>query len=330
MAEKSSSKSCLGLGLSVLILGAIAVITLFSYGTSRYGWKIYLEIFSHFQVQYFLLSLILILLRRRFLILLGFFFCALLSAQILPWYLPPAQLSSGARLESDLRVLIANVNTQNKSYDKVINLVRSETPDLAIFMEVDDAWKSQLDTLGDLLPHSSGQTNPYNLGILVYSNLELGNPKIEFFGTENNASVVTQITVAEQSVNLLATHPLPPAKSSFFQAHNRQLDLVSQYIETLEGPVILAGDLNTTMWSPYYKRLANKTRLNNARDDFGILPTWPTKGTYHRIPGWLTSLFLIPIDHCLISSELDATNIYTGADTGSDHRPLIVDLRFVS
>ena len=33
--------------------------TAFAYGTSRYGWKIYLEIFAHFQVQYFVLVLIL-------------------------------------------------------------------------------------------------------------------------------------------------------------------------------------------------------------------------------------------------------------------------------
>ena len=78
----------------------------------------------------------------------------------------------------DVRVLIANVNTQNKSYEKVINLVKSETPDLAIFMEVNGLWKAQLDTLSDLLPYASGQTHPYNLGLLVYSNRELKNTKI--------------------------------------------------------------------------------------------------------------------------------------------------------
>ncbi|ELR98939.1 hypothetical protein GLO73106DRAFT_00027820 [Gloeocapsa sp. PCC 73106] len=34
----------------------------------------------------------------------------------------------------------------------------------------------------------------------------------------------------------------------------------------------------------------------------------------------------IPIDHCLISPEIKVTSIYTGADTGSDHRPLIINL----
>ena len=141
MTEGNSPKSCLGLGCSVLIAGAIAFTTAFAYGTSRYGWKIYLEIFSHFQVQYFVLVLILtsvlLLLRRRSFIGAGLLCCAVLSAQILPWYIPLTSFLGNSNAAVDVRVLNANVNTQNKSCEKVINLVKSETPDLAIFMEVD-------------------------------------------------------------------------------------------------------------------------------------------------------------------------------------------------
>lgn len=339
MAGTKPTNSCLGLVVSILTLGTVVFLTLWAYVTSRYGWKIYLEIFSHFQLQYFILCLIslgiLILLKRKRLIVLGFFCCALLSAQIVPWYLPANGLNfSGSK--SDLRVLIANINTQNKSYQKVLDLVRLEKPDLAVFMEVDQAWQDQLDTLSDLLPYSSGQTNPYNLGLLVYSNKSLTNTKIEFFGTEKNTSVVTEIMVGTQPITVLATHPFPPVKSSFFHSRNQQLDLIRQYLEDLRSEaarsqpphqIILAGDLNTTMWSPYYQRLVRKTNLKNARMGFGILPTWPTPGTYPTIPRALTPLFSIPIDHCLLSHGLDVTDIHIGTDTGSDHRPLIVDVR---
>ncbi|NEO25963.1 MAG: hypothetical protein F6K03_03460, partial [Kamptonema sp. SIO4C4] len=65
----------------------------------------------------------------------------------------------------------------------------------------------------------------------------------------------------------------------------------------------------------------------NTRKGWGILPTWPTPVTYARVPSWLASLVLIPIDHCLVSPELTTTNIYTINDIGSDHRSLMVDLR---
>jgi endonuclease/exonuclease/phosphatase (EEP) superfamily protein YafD len=317
--------------ISLLALVALIAIALIAYLTSRYGWAIYLELLSHFQVQYFVIALvlsgILLLLRRHWFAVVGLFLCAALSLQIFTWYLSLHRIFPFAGTEAHLRVLIANINTKNKSYGKVLNLVRSEKPDVAIFMEVDEVWKAQLDKLKDLLPYSSGQSNPYNLGLLVYSNQLLNDSKLEFFGTDRNPSVVSQLTVADQPVTLLATHPLPPVKPSFFQSRNQQLALISQYLAGVDNRVILAGDLNTTMWSPYYQRLVSKTGLSNARKGFGILPTWPTQGTYHRIPAWLTSFLLIPIDHCLTSRGIVTTGIHTGGDTGSDHKPLIVDLR---
>lgn len=88
----------------------------------------------------------------------------------------------------------------------------------------------------------------------------------------------------------------------------------------------MVGDLNITMWSPYYKRFARQTGLRNARQGFGILPSWPTKETYSQISPALSLLLAIPIDHCLISPEIKVLNIRTGPNVGSDHRPVITDL----
>ncbi len=57
------------------------------------------------------------------------------------------------------------------------------------------------------------------------------------------------------------------------------------------------------MWSPYYQKLEQKTRLRNSRLGFGILPTWPAKKIGNSIVfDILSRFFQIPIDHCLISS----------------------------
>lgn len=313
----------------LIIAGLTVFLTAIAIVTSKYGWKIYLEIFSHYQLQYFvlvfLLFFVLCLIRRRVYILVGLFCCAVLATQILPWYIPPSFLFP--KDSANLRILVANINTQNQSYSQVISLVRREQPDLAVFIEVDSTWSDKLSVLRDLLPYSFGQANPYNLGLLVYANQELLNPQIEFFGTPKNASVVAEITLEDQPITLLATHPLPPVKPSFFASRNQQLDLISQYLKTVKTPIVMAGDLNLTMWSPYYRRLMTKTGLKNARRGFGIIPTWPTKGTYAQIPDLASLLFSIPIDHCLLSPSIDVIEVRTGADTGSDHRPLIVDLQ---
>jgi endonuclease/exonuclease/phosphatase (EEP) superfamily protein YafD len=290
------------------------------------GWPQLLELLSHFRLQYFLLNLVLLLLlfltRRKTAILIALFCVALLSTPILPWYNPLSRSSAAG----ELRVLTANINTKNRSYEKVLTMVREENPDIAVFLEVDDVWVAQLQHLKDILPYEFGQANPYNLGIAVYSRLPLEDAAIDFFGTSENPSILTNLTVEGKAISLVATHPLPPVRRSFFHSRNLQLDQIGQYVQQLETPVVLLGDLNITMWSPYYKRFARNTGLQNARRGFGVLPTWPMPGTYGVLPDLLHRLLQIPIDHCLVSSEVKVAAIHTGRDVDSDHLPLIADL----
>lgn len=323
--------SCLRQGVSQVILVAIALLTVWAYATSFYGWTMYLELCSHFQVQYLVVVLLLLglllWLRHRPSVYGGIFFCALLSVPILSWYPSPVIWINPTHVAPQIRLLVANVNIQNQQYDKVLALVRSEQPDVAVFVEVNEQWKAHLDTLGDRFPYSSGQTNPHNFEVLIYSVHPLNDTQIIFGHADDKASVITQLTVANQSVTLLATHPPPPITPILFHSRNRQMNEISQYLAGIDNPIILAGDLNTTIWSPYYRQWVNQSRLHNARDGFGVLPTWPTPNLYPGILSGLTRLLHIPIDHCLISSDIKVTDIYTGADTGSDHKPLIVDLR---
>ncbi len=137
-----------------------------------------------------------------------------------------------------------------------------------------------------------------------------------------------KLTLDGRVISLIATHP-PPPKPGLFQFRNKQLGEIGQYIKSLSTPVILVGDLNTTMWSSYYKRFIQTTRLVNARKGFGVLPSWPTTTSYSpysRLPNFLSWLLSIPIDHCLISPEIKVVNTRTGANVNSDHRPLITDL----
>jgi endonuclease/exonuclease/phosphatase (EEP) superfamily protein YafD len=323
--RKSSSKSKFSAIFSVVLSFAIVGITLIALVSDR-GWPQLLELLSHFRLQYFLLNLVLLLLlfltRRKTAILIALFCVALLSTPILPWYNPLSRSSAAG----ELRVLTANINTKNRSYEKVLTMVREENPDIAVFLEVDDVWVAQLQHLKDILPYEFGQANPYNLGIAVYSRLPLEDAAIDFFGTSENPSILTNLTVEGKAISLVATHPLPPVRRSFFHSRNLQLDQIGQYVQQLETPVVLLGDLNITMWSPYYKRFARNTGLQNARRGFGVLPTWPMPGTYGVLPDLLHRLLQIPIDHCLVSSEVKVAAIHTGRDVDSDHLPLIADL----
>jgi endonuclease/exonuclease/phosphatase (EEP) superfamily protein YafD len=320
---KIEIRKAIAYGLFLIILG-VGAIALFS---SYAGWSIYLEILSHFQVQHLSISLILFgglcLTRHKRLILISLFVLAIQFSQVAVWYMP--HLGRSPETSTNLKVLVANLHVQNEQYSKVLDLVKKEQPDIALFMEIDQAWIDQLDTLEEILPYKFGKPNPYNIGIAIYSKQELVNPEFNLFNTENNVGITGQLIVNQQPISFVGIHPLPPVKLKFFHLRNRQLDAVAQYVHSLTNPVIVFGDFNITMWSPYFKQMIRKTGLINARQGFGIVPTWPTQSSFKRSPVW-RQLLSIPIDHCLVSPTIQVANIYTGPNTGSDHKPLIVNL----
>ena len=309
---------------------SIVGITMLALVSSWLGWWLPLELASHFQVQYTIASLLLWLLllwsrRQIFSIpsIVGLFCLAILSTNILFWYIPifrPPIQGQG------LRVLIANVNTKNHQHSLLLNLIEQTKPDLALVMEVNDRWLEALQTLQPRFPYAIGRSADHNFGIVLLSRHPLQQPEIKQFGPANIASIVSQMTIAGQPLSFVATHPLPP-KSEFFFVRNDQLAEVASYVQRLPPPIILAGDLNLSLWSPYYRQLVSKTGLVNTRRGFGPAPTWPSPGTYGReIPSFLLRLLAIPIDHCLISPDIQVRNLKTGPRIGSDHLPIIVDL----
>lgn len=308
-------------GMSITTL--LSTISSFSFS----GW---FEVFSHFKLQYcvlnFLFLLYFLMSRNRKLIIISFFCLSLVAADIVPWYIPHAGLV--ANNSDNLRVLSLNFNIKNQSYDKVLSLVRQENPDLAIFMELNLAWKTHLATLHDLFPYSISNTDPNQLGIAVYSKYPLENASIADWGSPYNPIILGNVLINGRAISVVATHP-PPPKPGLFQARNRQLYEISRYIKSLSTPTIVLGDLNITMWSPYYRRLIKTTGLRNVRQGFGLLPTWPRKTTfspYSRISPPILGLLSIPIDHCLVSPDIKVASIHTGANVNSDHLPLIADL----
>lgn len=82
-------------------------------------------------------------------------------------------------------------------------------------------------------------------------------------------------------------------------------------------PKLLVGDFNTTMWSPYFADLVKDSGLRDARTGRGLYPSWNA-----ALPAFLR----IPIDHCLVGDKIEVESLETGNYTGSDHRPLILNV----
>ncbi|MGL5074808.1 MAG: endonuclease/exonuclease/phosphatase family protein, partial [Waterburya sp.] len=212
-----------------------------------------------------------------------------------------------------------NVLWDNKNYKKAIALINQEQPDIAVFQEAITPWAKQLSVLKANYPYHIGAKK---LEIEVYSKLPLANTEIKLYGTYRGL-VISDLKISDNhQIKFIATHAYPQLYYGHegWQIRNDHLENgIGKYVKNLEQSVIITGDLNVSMWSPFYRSLIKRSSLHNARQGFGILPT--QSGISPQF-----AILSAPIDHCLISSDIQVKNFRLGQHIGSDHLPIIADL----
>jgi endonuclease/exonuclease/phosphatase (EEP) superfamily protein YafD len=107
------------------------------------------------------------------------------------------------------------------------------------------------------------------------------------------------------------------------EAQTRQIDWLIAESASFAGPAVIVGDFNMTPWSYRLQRLLASAGL---RRHATFLRSWPT-GLYPqlRLPA---PAFLI--DHVLSTPDIRSVSIRTGPVVGSDHLPVIAQLRLPS
>ena len=272
-----------------------------------------LALTSHFKVQYLLLllgcMLMLLWIRWWWWAFLGFLGVILNAMVVLPWYFQDTLIPES----HDLKLLLANVNIDNKNYSALIQLVATEKPTILIVQEGNRHWVKHLKAL---FPYQLVPPKSRFFGTSIFSQLPFEQTQVLTLGSQEQESLHVKVKVNEKMISLVTTHPFPPIGQHFFERRNNQLFAVKSFIQSLSGSKILMGDLNMSMWSPFYVKLFENTGLVNARQGFGWLPSWPT----------FLPIFMIPIDHCLVSPDMKVVNIRTGQSINSDHLPLIVEI----
>ena len=299
------------------LLQAAAVLTIaFSIITLLPADHFALQLFSHFRLQYLVASLLLLLvfvaLRGRVHAGALLLVCLLNASFILPWYFDTREHGTG----TDLTLLLANVLSSNTEFERLFELLDEENPDVIALLEVSPDWLVELDALRADYPYSYAEARDGNFGIALFSRLPITSANHVDSPPFGHPTINASLTVGEETLHLVATHPMIPVGKKIYEARNEQLESLPGLLQKPAGATVLIGDLNTAMWEPSYRALEEATGLRNSRRGFGILPTWPT----------FMPFAMIPIDHVLVSREIGVKRVHTGRRIGSDHLPLIVTL----
>lgn len=274
------------------------------------------EVTTHFRPHYGVLLLlcagVYALARRRRLAAILLIVAILNALPLFPRFAPQSPPPPGS---PHLKLLLANIHTDNRDYDATLALVRREQPDVIALLEVSDTWLAALQPLAQSHPYVRSVPRSDNFGIVVFSRLPLTDVKTLYLSPSEVPSISATVTLPEGSqISLLATHPIPPGSAERVLLRDHQLAAIARWSKAAPHPAIVIGDLNCAPWSPAFRRLLKDGALTDT--GFGISPTWPVEPWFLRIP----------LDHCLTSGPLFTVEHRVGPDIGSDHFPVLVTL----
>lgn len=301
-----------------LLQAALLLTALFSFATAFDHWHRLLELFSHFRLQYLaaavLLTLAFLWLRWTGYVALGVATIALNAWYVLPWYLP---IERGAAGDADIRMLNANVLATNGHFEKLRKLVEDTDPDIILMQEVTPAWLQSLDGLRAEYPYKVVEAREDPFGIALFSKLPLEATAVRRSEPRGYPEIIATVVSGKNRLHIIGAHPANPVGNGGYGARNLQLDGIARLAARSPRPLVVAGDLNVSVWSHHYRRLIEDARLRNARQGFGAEPTWPV----------FFPPAMIPIDHFLVSEGIEVTSYRTGPAIGSDHLPIAVTLK---
>lgn len=230
-----------------------------------------------------------------------------------PLVVPASRAASSA---APLRLAALNLFFANQAHDQAIAWVRRARPEVAVFVEASPAWQLALQALEVDYPHRLAIANGPRDGLLVLSRWPLRDPQL--VPGRRDLLFVT-VDKPGHPLRLAAVHaswPLLPRHQAQRAADFAAIAAEARAAARAGLPYAALGDYNISPFSPHFAQLLEAGGLRSASAGRGWQPTWPT---------FLPPLG-IQIDHALVTPDLQVTRFERGAGTGSDHRPIVVDL----
>ncbi len=221
-----------------------------------------------------------------------------------------------AATETPVRVSTVNAYWSNWDGAALFGYVTETDPDVLVIQEADRRWRGTLLQIGAQYPHAVPEDWREARDVIVFSRFPILGGTRRFPEGQGFHYQTADLDVDGRAVTVIGVHPPLPAGHRFTAMRNAYLAAIAEVADRSQHPVIVAGDFNSTVWSPHFADLMDDSGLRNAADGRGWRPTWPS---------WLP-LAGIPIDHILVSDHFTVQAVRRGPNIGSDHYPVTADL----
>lgn len=239
---------------------------------------------------------------------------------VLPAVRPGGPAPRGPAPLAGLRVFSANVRFDNPDARPIAREALSSGADVVILQEMTEAHMGSMRAEGvlDAYPYTVVDARSGAFGSAILSKLPLTDARVDDLA----GLPMTQaaLTVGGRQVRLLNVHTLSPVGRDNLDRRDRMLDTLAGLPGGPGGTAtVMVGDFNANRWHPAFRRLLD-AGLHDAHEQVGrgLARTWPN-GT--KVPTFAL------LDHVLVSPSIAAVSVREGTGRGSDHRPVVADLR---
>lgn len=124
-----------------------------------------------------------------------------------------------------------------------------------------------------------------------------------------------RLDVEGSPLRVFVVHLPVPIVPSTYATRERGFARLSELLESVNEPVVIMGDFNTTQWSPSLRRFsASNERLVNVVNNGSSAISWCDR---------FVSLACLRIDHVFVDTQIEILSSEVGLSSGSDHRAII-------
>ena len=241
---------------------------------------------------------------------------------MLPEFLGSLRARPKAPASGTVTMMTHNLFGMNYEMEKVVAAIRAEDPDIIVLQEY---FGEQATDLHPLLladyPFFVRCRGGKRANLGLYSRLPLtqvedGACPNNAYGTTRTAHILAEFQTEDgKPFSVITTHmdwPIPITRQ------HEQLSALSAVVDKIEGPMILAGDFNSTPWSYALRDFVARNGL--ARETVNLV-TYPL--SWYYFGAWRDTIPFLPLDHVMTRGGIVVHDLHAGRRTASDHLPVV-------
>lgn len=238
----------------------------------------------------------------------------LLGATYLLVFPRAATLSDGG--EPDLRLMVFNMYYDNREIEALTAEIRAYDPDIIFLMEYANPIRAEIEAEFEDYVHTVIEPSRRTMGLALFSRVPLEDATVHRAADTRIPIYDIDFEIDGEMVTFIGAHPWPPDPRWAGLNREQIRDVVEIAEANADLPLIVAGDFNAPPAAYMMRELARRSETGFVRGWFDNSKTF-----------FLGNLIRLPLDHILVSDQWVVTHFEYGDRVGSDHLPLIIDLR---